>query len=182
MRDLPKTDPWTQTITQAVQEAQWLRPVALTLFCFSLLLVSGEHFTQPNGYELRTGQFSTGWQSIHEYLMRMLKALPAFALAWVLWDTQAYLKKLEQGHIWSATSLNYFRRIGESLLAYALLSSLMVPTIQAWTEQRGPFKWHLESSTLILFGLGLFLMTMARLFSQALATASTLKTDSESII
>ncbi len=178
-----RTDPWTETATRAAAEAKYLRPIAQALLILAILMIVSQYFAQPAWEEIRRAPTPSFLDALNQWLLKIINAGSAVALTWALWETQGYLKKLKQGAIWSVSTMQFFGRIGECLIASAVWATLISPTITGWaTEFRGGFQWHLESQSLVLLGLGLLMSLLARVIGTAFQTANDLKADHDGII
>lgn len=174
---------WTQTATRAAEEAKRLRPIAQGLFYVALLLIASEYFIQPAWAALAKAPESDFFGAINQLLIYWINAAAAVSLAWALWEAQRYLGKLEEtGGVWSVLTMQFIGRIGECLLLSAVWATLLTPSINRWVSYGGGFSWRLESSSVVLFGLGLLMAVIARVFGQVLETAAELKTDNNGII
>jgi Protein of unknown function (DUF2975) len=173
---------WTLTATWAAEKAKILRPISEVLLVVALGLITSEYFVQPTWAELKNAPRLTWWQGLSEWLLHLVEAGAAIALVWALWETKSYLHRLEKGAVWSVSTITFLERIGECLIASAVWKTLIAPTIDFWMSGHGGFKWHLESSSLVLFGLGLLMALIAQVFARTLNTANQLKTENEEIV
>ena len=58
----------------------------------------------------------------------------------------------------------------------AIWATLLTPSINGWVSSSGGgFEWRLESTSVVLFGLGLLMAVIARVFGQVLETAAALQ-------
>jgi Protein of unknown function (DUF2975) len=177
-----QADLWTQTETRAAEEAKKLRPIAQVLFVGALSLITSEYFVQPSWDQLRQAPVPSFLEAINQILKLWINAGAAISLAWALWEAQLYLKRLEQGKIWAISTIKFLERIGECLIVSAVWTTLIAPTLQFWAAMRGGFDWQLDAQSLILFGLGLLLAVIARVFGSVLQTANELKTENDGIV
>lgn len=178
-------DVWTTTARRAAAEAKWLRPVILTLFAVGLvmivkgLVVSGESC----GAEVLAGEKSFSWHcALRELGAKLVDAGPAIALLWALWETQTYLKRLEDGEVWAPATMKLFERIGESLIIAAVWAALIAPTLALWIRRESGFGLDLEPQTVTLAGLGVALTAIARVLGEVLSAAAAVKADSDAIV
>lgn len=152
------------------------------MFYIALLLIASEYFIQPAWDALARAPESDFFGVINQLLIYWINAA-AVSLAWALWEAQRYLGRLEAGAVWSVSTIQFIGRIGECLLMSALWATLLTPSINGWVSSSGGgFDWRLESTSVVLFGLGLPMAVIARVFGQVLETAAALKTDNDGIV
>lgn len=179
------TDIWTATAQRAAAEARWLRPMALTLFVIGLvatlpdLAVSRGACSADMMENVRRFSISC---ALREVGAALVQAGPTLALLWALWETQAYLKRMEAGDVWAPSTMTLFGRIGDCLLAAAIWAGVVTPTLSLWIAGRGGVDWNLEPMTLTLGGLGVVLTAIARVLGDMLATAEAAKADHDAIV
>jgi Protein of unknown function (DUF2975) len=165
---------WTLTATWAAEKAKTLRPISEVLLVVALLLISFEYFVQPIWAQLNNAPQPSWWQVLNQCLRQLAGAGAAIALVWALWETRSYLHRLEKGAVWSVSTITFLERIGECLIVSAIW--------EIWIDGRGGFKLQLESSSMVLFGLGLLMTLIAQVFARTLKTANQLKTENEEIV
>ena len=178
-------DVWTTTARRAAAEAKWLRPVIITLFVIGLMMIlKGLVVTGDScGEEVLAGEKGFSWHcALREIGAKLIAAGPAIALLWALWETQAYLKRLENGEVWAPATMKLFERIGESLIVAAVWAALITPTLAIWVRHESGFELDLEPQTVTLAGLGVALTAIARVLGEVLAAAAAVKADSDAIV
>lgn len=178
-------DIWTATAQRAAAEARWLRPLALTLFAIGVVMTAKEVAVIEHACVDETigaaRRFSLACAG-REVGAKLVHAGPAIALLWALWEAQAYLKRMESGEVWAPSTMAMFGRIGECLLAAAVLLAVVTPTLTLWIAGDGGLRWNLDPLTLTLGGLGIILIAIARVLGDVLETAAAAKADSDAII
>ncbi len=104
------------------------------------------------------------------------------ALGWGLWSANAYLRRVENGELWSADALAIFARIGDALWATAGWLIVFAPTLKGWIAMEHRLVVDVEPLSLALAGLGVALSAIARVFGHALRAAADLKAENEAIV
>lgn len=173
---------WHSTQQLAAQQAHKLRPVAQVLLGLSILMLIYKYFPGPVWAELRSAPTPNVWEAVQQYLLTVIPAGTAISLVMALSATERYLAALEKQAVWSTSTLNLIREVGDCLMASALFSILIVPTVELWTSNRWGFDWHLDVFSLALLSLGLLLDLMARVFNGVLRSAEHLKADHDAIV
>lgn len=179
------TDLWTATAQRAAAEARWLRPLILTLFVIGLISVL-RHLVilrdACSGAVLAGEKAFTLACALHELGLQLIAAGPALALLWALYETQAYLKRLEDGDVFAPSTMKLFARIGEALIMAAAWAVVIAPTLSQWVAGHGGFDWQLDAKSITLGGLGIALVTIARVLGEVLASAEAAKADSDAVV
>jgi Protein of unknown function (DUF2975) len=177
-----QADLWKQTETRAATEAQKLRPIAYGLFIIASVTIASEYLFLPIWAQVQQTPTPSFLDAIRSILKQSINAGVTISLTWALWEAQLYLKRLEQGQVWTISTIKFLERIGECLIVSAVWSVVIAPTLHVWVITHGGFDWQLESQSLILFGFGLLLDMIARVMGSVLQTANELKTDNDGIV
>ena len=174
---------WQQTAARAAAEARWLGLVATVLFAIATLLIATEYFVLPVWKIINNPPLPSASQALRQILFPWVYAGTAISLTWALWEARLYLRRLEQGEFWVASTMAFWERIGECLLVGGIWTVLVAPTVHMWVSGRhGGFDSNPNAASLVLLGLGLFLTVMARVLSQVLSTAEGLKADNDLVV
>lgn len=176
---------WTRTRHSAVMQARRLRPWALAVIGVVIATIIVQDFLRPLLALIplwRVPEPPSLWVFLQRLSLIWLAATPTLALASGLWAGQRYLRQLEEGEVWSASTTGLLHRLGSCLLLSAALSAVIVPTGLRWLQARGGFDWQLDTASLALAALGGLLLLVASVLRDVLHTASDLKADSESFV
>lgn len=181
-------DPLAAAAVKAAEEARRLRPWVYGLFVLAIVLIVSEIVSHgmERTADLRevhaAGDAFRAWDVVDAFLRQALGAAPAFALATALWYGQDYLKRLEQGGLWTVSTARLVKEIGASLVTASALSIVVVPTALLWLDRRGAFVADLESGPVVLGGLGLALIVIGRVLYDAIGAAGSLKSEHDQIV
>jgi hypothetical protein len=183
---VPVKDRWGETARRAAVEAKWLRTLAITLFIVALIMILVDLAAARPIRDLFTGQNAEGFSlgaAVRSIGPQLIRLGPAIALAWALWEAQAYLKRVEAGEVWAASTMKLIERVGECLIVATVLAVFVSPTLDHWvTDTKGGVGLHLESTDIVLGGLGIILVSIAKVLGDMLKTAGDLKADSDAIV
>lgn len=194
---------WDETAKSAAGKARNLRWLVFTIFVFAAAWIVINQFIGPVILplieRLSTQDAHTDaenfalWRAMN---LALIEAGPLIALAWGLWAANAYLRRVEDGEIWAASSMGLIAKIGDALWATALWLGLFAPTLSLWVNATEPFvfrekpvinavpwiAFQIDPLILSLAGLGIALSLIARLLAEALRSAGQLKRDAEEIV
>jgi len=171
---------WEDAVIRAAAEASRLQPLAWGLATAGFLLIVGQNIAAP-AVELATGE-TTLADGIDYVAQNIVEAGPAFALVWALWETSAYLGRLARGEVWAPATMMLLGRVGEAMIAAALLAIFIGPTVLTWTHGDAGFDWRPEPLYIALAGLGLVLALIARVVRNVVEVAANLKAENDQIV
>lgn len=171
---------WSDAVVRAAAEASRLQPLATVLFAGAMLLIAGQHAADPLAYALDSGDPADAWRELGRHLV---EATPAIVLSFALLETRAYLSRLAKGELWGPSTAHLLGRVGSTLLAAAVAAFLLAPTLMNWIEGNyGGFHYDLEASHLVLAGIGLLLMLIAKVIGDVVSVAASLKSENDQIV
>lgn len=180
---------WTEAAAHAAKKAKKMRWLVFTIFTLAAGWIFVNYILGPvliplgrrvYGIEVFTdAENLAAWRAMN---LKLVDAAPLIALLWGLWSANVYLRRVEQGELWSADGLAVFARIGDALWATAAWFAVFAPTIKVWILMRAPFDFALDPLIVTLAGLGIALSLIARVFEDILRGAERLKQDAEDIV
>ena len=172
--------PWEDAVVRAAAEASRLQPLAWFLALAAALSIVGEYFAAPAADAIMSGG---DWAIVAEQAARgLIEAGPAVALVWGLFETAHYLGRLARGEVWGPATMALLGKVGEAIVAAAVLAMFIGPTVEAWITSSGAFQAHFEPLWIALAGLGLVLALISRVVRNVVAVAAALKAENEQIV
>lgn len=172
---------WEDAVIRAAAEASRLQPLATALLVASLLVLAGSGIVEPIWFGAREEGYSTT-EAIQEALDNLLRASPAIALIWGLVETRGYLGRLARGEVWGPATMQLLGRVGDALVAAAVLAMFISPTLQQWVAGDIGMRAEWDAGYLALAGLGLLLTLISRVVRNVVEVATALKRESDEIV
>jgi hypothetical protein len=108
--------------------------------------------------------------------------LPAFILAYGLWELLDYLGKISRGADWAVTTVRMIREIGLTLVWAGIAAMVVAPTMSQWVQLKITFDFHIDPAWLALAVLGAMLMAIAQTVGKLVQAAAALKAENESFV
>jgi hypothetical protein len=172
---------WEDAVIRAAAEASRLQPLATALLVASVLVLAGSGIVEPLVFDARDSGYSTG-EAVREALSNLLRASPAIALIWGLAETRGYLGRLARGEVWGPATMQLLGRVGDALVAAAVLAMFIAPTIDQWINGDIGMRADWDAGYLALAGLGLLLTLISRVVRNVVEVAAALKRESDEIV
>lgn len=173
---------WEDAVVRAAAEASRLEPLATALLIGAILVLAGSGILEPiffNAYEDTAPPMA---EMLRQAGHNLLEASPAIALIWGLAETRTYLGRLAKGEVWGPATMKMLGRVGDALLAAAVLALFIAPTISEWVEGSVGMRADWDAGYLALAGLGLLLTLIARVVRNVVEVAAALKQESDEIV
>jgi hypothetical protein len=172
---------WEDAVIRAAAEASRLQPLATALLVASVLVLAGSGIAEPIVFGAREGDYSMA-EGVREALRNLLRASPAIALIWGLVETRGYLGRIARGEVWGPATMQLLGRVGDALVAAAVLALFISPTIEHWVDGSIDMRAEWDAGYLALAGLGLLLTLIARVVRNVVDVATALKRESDEIV
>jgi Protein of unknown function (DUF2975) len=173
---------WEDAVVRAAAEASRLEPLATALLIGAILVLAGSGILEPIIYNAHEDTAPPMADMLRQAGHNLLDASPAIALIWGLAETRTYLGKLAKGEVWGPATMQMLGRVGDALLAAAVLALFIAPTIQDWVEGSVGMRADWDAGYLALAGLGLLLTLIARVVRNVVEVAAALKQESDEIV
>lgn len=121
-----------------------------------------------------------GWPTIlNTFGVALILNLPKFILIGVLGDFASLFGRTSEGEVFSVRNLRTLRNAGTGLIAAAVASAIIVPTLLVWvTQDGGGLRWRANDLALGVAAMGAAILGLSHAFAEGLR----LKSDSDQII
>lgn len=172
---------WEDAIVRAAAEASRLEPLATALLVGAILVLAGSGIVEPLVFGSHDPEYSFS-EGVRQSLRNLLEATPAIALIWGLAETRSYLGRLAKGEVWGPATMQMLGRVGDALLAAAVLAIFIAPTVQGWIDGSVGAHVDWDAGYLALAGLGLLLTLIARVVRNVVEVAAALKQENDEIV
>lgn len=174
---------WEDAVVRAAAEASRLEPLATALLIGAILVLAGSGILEPIFFNARIEDGAPPMsEMLREAGRNLLDASPAIALIWGLAETRSYLGRLAKGEVWGPATMQMLGRVGDSLLAAAILALFIAPTIQEWVDGSVGMRAEWDAGYLALAGLGLLLTLISRVVRNVVEVAAALKQENDEIV
>jgi hypothetical protein len=145
-------------IDRAKQLKQWLTLLVIGLAVLMLLEFAGAAgLTKPGSAETKLEQFG----------LQLLFAAPALLHLCALWSVLSALAAIGRGDLFAPTVAKALSCIGMLLMAGAAVSVFLLPLLHKFAAGSHPRLIELDVTNIVLGGLGLSLVLLAKLFANA---------------
>lgn len=171
---------WEDAVIRAAAEASRLQPLASALLVASVFVLLGGTIAEPMSW-IGQSDIDRG-EATRQVARNLIEAAPGIALIWGLFETRSYLRRLARGEVWGPATMQLLGRVGDALVAAAVLAMFVAPTISEWVEGSFGLRADWNAGYLALAGLGLMLTLISRVVRNVVEVAAALKRESDEIV
>jgi hypothetical protein len=173
---------WEDAVVRAAAEASRLEPLATAILVGALLVLAGSGILEPIFFNMQEEGAPPMSEMLRQAGRNFLEASPAIALIWGLAETRTYLGKLAKGEVWGPATMQMLGRVGDALLAAAVLALFIAPTLMEWVDGSVGMRVDWDAGYLALAGLGLLLTLISRVVRNVVEVAASLKQENDEIV
>lgn len=170
----------TPAAQRAAANARRLRPFSIILYAAASLGILFKYWIVPILSQLGPG-FSFG-DGLRQFFVGWIEGGSAIALAWTLWEADRYLQRIEKGELWGTSIMTLLRHIGIAFLTAVLWADIIAPSFTSGMAGHGWFTWTPQPETLVLAGLGLLFIVIARTIGDVMQIANELQASSNRVV